>query len=229
MNIKNLLILVLLSLSFLSCKKAYRGTADMQGYLMYKCGSKDPLGNVTISFTSNGETILSGTTDAFGYFHIKGDYVHKVGGAQAYEPMLKIEYNGQNGGGFGSVKLMRNPPDKFNDTLYLNNSTQSVLIMDFDTEYFGSEYDTLRIEYIDVNSNSYLYNNYVGPFKKGEVIDTILTRTDSHVGYAYVLRYPSACIYTMNNTNFQYAGYPWVDGQPNNACGNFTDVYLKLD
>jgi hypothetical protein len=201
----------------------------MQGYLMYECGSSDPLGNVNVSFVSNGTAYLSTTTDAYGYFRLKGDYEIQVGGAEAYESFLNIEYTGQNGGGFGSIKLMRNPPDVFNDSLFLNNSTLSVLIIETGVPSFGSDNDTLKVEYSDISSNGRLYKKYVGPFKNGEILDTLLTPTDSHIGYANGLRYPSACGYYINNTNYHTVPYPWVTGQPNNACGNYTDVYLKLD
>jgi hypothetical protein len=37
-------------------------------------------------------------------------------------------------------------------------------------------------------------------------------------------------MYSLNeDQNKTSAFYPWISGQPNNACGNYTDVYLKLD
>jgi hypothetical protein len=225
---RTLIIIALLALTA-SCKKTNRGTADMQGYLMHECGSSDPLGNVNVSFVSNGTAILSTTTDAYGYFHLKGDYEIKVGGAEDYSRYLNIEYNGQNGGGFGSIKLMVSPPDVFNDTLYFYNSTLSVLIIDIDQSSFGSTNDTLEVEYINFKQNSFNRKYYVGPFEKNQILDTILTPTNSHIGYdSGILRYPSAGWYYYNQS-YQSAPYPWVTGQPNNACGNFTDVYLKLD
>lgn len=223
------LILLTLAVLTISCNKTQRGSADMQGYLMYECGSSDPLGNVNVSFVSNGTAYLSTTTDANGYFRLKGDYEIKVGGAEAYESFLNIEYNGQNGGGFGSIKLMHNPPDVFDDTLYLYNSTLSVLIIDIDQSSFGNADDTLEVEYINFKQNSFNRKYYVGPFEKNQIIDTILTPTNSHIGYdSGILRFPSAGWYYYNQ-NYHDAPYPWVTGQPNNACGNYTNVYLKLD
>ena len=229
--VKVILSLLLLTTISISCNKTYKGTADMQGYLMHKCGSNDPLGNVTISYTSNGATILSATTDAFGYFHIKGDYSFKVGGAHAYEPMLVIEYNGQNGGGFGRVELMRYPPDEFNDTLYKYNSTYSVMMVDIDSTKYGSDQDTLKVLYHAVDFDNYSEpKKYVGPFTKGQILDTIETRTNSHIGYDLGLTYIAPCNFWFNDyINFKGTQYPWVTGQPNNGCGNYTNVYLKLD
>ena len=215
----------------MSCEEKYSGTADMKGYLMHKCGSSDPLGGVTVSFTSSGSTILSAKTDATGYFHIKGGYSYRVGGAQHHEPLLEIVYNGQNGGGFGSIDLMRYPPDKFNDTLYMYNSTISVITVDIESSSFGSENDTLKVLYSEFDDDNYsVPKEYVGPFTKDEILDTIITRTNSHIGYGYGLVYMAPCSYWFNDyVNYNNTLYPWVTGQPNNACGDYTNIYLKLD
>jgi hypothetical protein len=48
----------------------------------------------------------------------------KVSGAEAYESSLNIEYNGQNEAvALALSELMRYPPDVFDDTLYLYNTT----------------------------------------------------------------------------------------------------------
>jgi hypothetical protein len=228
MRMLRILALLLFAAS-ISCDRSYKGTADMQGYLMYECGNSDPMGNVTVSFYSLGTVYLSATTDAHGYFHIKGDYDIKVSGAEAYETYLSIESNGQNGGGFGSIKLMRYPPDRFNDTLYYYNSTLSIFIIDIEQSSLGNANDTLEVETINYRQNSFNRKYYVGPFEKNQILDTILTHTNSHIGYDEGLdRFTIAGWYNYN-LNRHSARYPWVTGQPNNACGNYTNVYLKLD
>jgi hypothetical protein len=233
---KRAILFFVAGLLLLSCKKSYKGTADMQGYLMYECGSNDPLGGVNVSFVSNGTAYLSTTTDAYGFFHLKGDYDIKVGGAEAYETFLSIEYNGQNGGGFGSVKLMSFPPDVFNDTLFRYNTTLSVLIVELDNPVVGDELDTLTIEYRpDPKQGGYAYLKIAGPFYHGDILDTILTPTASHIGYGNgITSIGGPCNFRLNkhvnpNAKIHYPQYPWVTGQPNNACGNYTNVYLKLD
>lgn len=236
MSTRQNLILIGLSILLISCGKKYSGTADMKGYLMHKCGSNDPLGGVTVSFTSLGSTILSATTDASGFFHIKGDYSYRVGGAHAHKPLLEIVYNGQNGGGFGSIDLMSYPPDTFNDTIYRYNTTLSVLIIELDNAVFGNELDTLTIEYIsDSNQGSYAYLKIAGPFYDGDILDTITTATTSHIGYSNgITSAGGPCNFRLNrhldpNAKIYFPQYPWVNGQPNNACGNYTNIFLKLD
>ena len=221
------MLALLLIASSISCKR-YKGTADMQGYLMYECGNSDPMGNVNVSFVANGTAYLSTTTDAYGYFHLKGDYDIEVSGAKDYKSFLSIEYNGQNGGGFGSIKLMNSPPDRFKDTLYYYNSTLSILTIDIDQSPFGNANDTLEVKVTNFRQNSFNRKYYVGPFEKNQILDTILTPTSSHIGYDSEILHATAVWYYYNQS-FNTAPYPWVTGQPNNACGNYTNVYLKLD
>jgi hypothetical protein len=189
-----------------------------------------------VSFVSNGTAYLSTTTDANGYFRLKGDYEIQVSGAEAYESSLNIEYNGQNEGGFGSVELMRYPPDVFYDTLYRYNTTLSVLIVELDNPSFGNQFDTLLIDYRpDPKEGKHVYLKFAGPFYNGDILDTILTPTTSHVGYGNgITSVGGPCNFRLNthinpNAKIYYPQYPWVTGQPNNACGNYTNVYLKLD
>jgi len=91
---KNLVLLfVLFNIVFLttSCDHRVKGNADIKGVMMYKCGSNDPMGNVTVSLTA-GATLLSTTTDANGYFHINGPYEYTT--RKEISRRLEITSNG---------------------------------------------------------------------------------------------------------------------------------------
>ena len=124
-----------------SCRKRYHGTADMKGVLMHTCGENVPLANQKIALIIQGAEVLSTTTNASGYFHIKGDY-SEWGDDRSDGKSLVIVNQGP---GFGDFDLLLNPPDKFNDTIYKYNSTISVVHIQMDTSIYGSTEDTLII------------------------------------------------------------------------------------
>lgn len=236
MKIPNLFFIPALFLLCQACD-TQRGNADMQGHLMYACGSDAPMGNVKVAFTAFGAELLSTRTDAFGYFHLQGEYKIKGRPTKVAKPRLEIIFDGKNGGGFGSVDLMSDPPDVFNDTIYRYNSTLSVLRVDLDTSIFGDATDTLMVEYrFDASVNELDQRFFSGPFTNGQILDTIQTATNSHVGYERGLGlYHTCCgLYWIKQQGQEWeyinrVDYPWVEGMPNKACGRYTLVDLKLE
>ncbi len=244
---KNLVILIIIGLTLTSCSRRYKGNLDVEGYLMYQCGNTDPLGGTTLTFSIDGGDLLTTTTDAYGYFHFKGAYSHKSRGIG--EKLISQSFNGQNGNGFGSIDLISFFPDKLNaDTIYQNNFTNSIIRVEAQNGAFGSNLDTLYIEYFFIKEegdihpliykNSFGYHKkYIGPFYDGQIIDTAITKVFPHVGYVtdinsfksgagrYIIS-DKDVFSTQSNLPIRY---PFVRGQPNIACGKYTNVYIKLD
>jgi len=244
---KNLVILIIIGLTLTSCAKKYKGNLDVKGYLMYECGNTDPLGGTTLTFSIDGGDLLTTTTDAYGYFHFKGAYSHKSWGIG--EKLIGQSFNGQNGGGFGSIDLIGFFSDKLDaDTIYQNNFTNSVIHLEVQQGSIGTDLDTLYIEYYfnDKESDKYPFKQkdgfgyhikYPGPFVNGQIIDTAITKSFPHIGYEANRSSRSiACRYFINSRiEFEksvrdpFGKYPFVRGQRNIACGQYTNVYIKLD
>jgi len=205
----------------------------MKGVLMHTCGENVPLANQKIALIIQGAEVLSTTTNASGYFHIKGDY-SEWGDDRSDGKSLVIVNQGP---GFGDFDLLLNPPDKFNDTIYKYNSTISVVHIQMDTSIYGSTEDTLiiwnRLPGFGAPTERY---EYLGPFMNGQILDTFISRTSPHIGYPIGDLYMEAFRFTFtdtvwlaNNDSREIMIYPWVFGQANNACGEYTNVYIKLD
>mgnify|MGYP000256510155 CR=1 FL=1 len=231
-NISLILVVLVIAYFNVSCDRTYKGKADIKGVLMYKCGSNDPMGNVTVSLTA-GATLLSATTDANGYFHINGPYEYTT--RKEISPRLEITSNGQNGGGFGSIILLEDAPDTFNDTIYMTNTMYSILIIDTKGSTFGSETDTLRFQYQDMddfpNTNQLKTLKYAGPFTDGQILDTLNTRASTHVGYPLYYTRPTRALYlndVYDIASLNPEQYPFIPEQPN-TCGEYIEFYISFD
>ena len=234
---KNLvLITTIASLLFIttSCEKTFKGNLDIKGVLMYKCGSNDPMGNVEVSFSFGGAVLKSATTNAQGYFHIKGPYEHRTLREGSIK-RLEITSNGQNGGGFGSIILLEDAPDTFNDTIYMTNTMYSILIIDTKGSTFGSETDTLRFQYQDMddfpNTNQSKTLKYAGPFTDGQILDTLNTRASTHVGYPRDYIKPIRALYfndVYGIASLNPEQYPFIPEQPN-SCGEYIEFYISFE
>jgi hypothetical protein len=248
---KKLISIIFIVFLVSSCDTNYSGNLDIEGYLMYECGNTDPLGGTTLTFSIDGTDLLTTKTQSNGYFHFTGAYNHKS--RSIGNKRIGWSFNGQNGNGFGSIDLISFFPDKLNaDTIYKENFTNSVIYLEIDSGSMsmGSDLDTLYILYkfakhvrdnypVTIGNGSIYNLKYPGPFTDGQIIDTVITEVFPHVGYeanknsAYRL---AASIYFINDfgtwasSNKTHSSkYPFVRGQPNIACGQYTDVFIKLD
>lgn len=220
-----------------ACDIKYSGNIDAEGYYMYRCGSDDPLGGVTLTFERGGRSLLSDKTDAFGHFHVIGDYEFKS--RKEFLPGdISIVGNGSNGW-YGSIELMEMVEGNIpKDTIYRHHSTRVVLQLKInesvfdeqDTLFLRVDNDTLPEYYKGVKPWQVIYNlKYAGPFQDGQILDTVISRVSPHVGYSKV---PQRISYFMND--FQsYGGWsnselPFNHGQRNIKCGCFTPVNIEL-
>jgi hypothetical protein len=70
---------------------------------------------------------------------------------------------------------------------------------------------------------------YLGPFTDGQILDTITSRTAPHIGFDMSSPYQNLGNAWINDQqSFTNPPYPFIEEQPNNACGEYTDVYIKL-
>jgi len=239
---KKLISILVIVLLVSSCDTRYSGSVDIEGYLMHKCGSNDPIGGQELSFTMVGKELITTTTQSNGYFHLKGDYSFKSRKFPIAD--VSIVGNGQNGG-FGSVDILESVPDKVKkDTIYLTNRTFSVLTIQISNSLTTSSLDTIYFVYSYPFDQQYTppmgvlkgftYDaKFAGPFVNGQILDTVTTVASPHVGYG---TFSSACTYFLtdryewNAANKPNTGYyHFVRGQRNIACGQYTNVYIKLD
>ncbi len=228
-------------LALTSCQKNEKGSVDLKGYIMKQCGSNVPESNVKVTLGLGGVDLLTATTDANGYFHIKGSYDASVC-AQCGDLKKYLAFVGNGGnGGFYQVDLAVNFPDNANlDTIYVNNSTVARVHVNADI-WLPSENDTLTIFY-NVPQGSVITQKLVGPLSD-TVLSPIEVKTFSHIGYPsyYGSRAgfpfnPGGIAFEINNPNFRLnslenyhqANFPFVLGQPNNACGRVYDVTIDL-
>lgn len=235
---KQLFALLIGYLLFASCQRNYSGDVEITGYLMHQCGSTDPIGGESVTFSINGTDFITTKTDAFGYFKLQGSYSYQ--GDQYGSPLEKtiaIVSNGQNGAGFGSIGLACMVPDKVNlDTIYLENSTMVRVMLAPPSNGYGNVGDTLFIGYekplfLRANSND-LVSWYVIALP---LIDTILlnpveTNASRHVGFGRgnSCGITSSVYYGLEKNFNQHVDVDFVSGQPNHACGRVYDVTIDL-
>ncbi len=232
---KNTALLIVLLAVVVNCDTKHSGSIDVKGYFMYRCGSNDPMGGVTLTYERGGRSLLSDKTDAYGYFHVLGDYEFR---SRKEFPSgdLSIVGNGQNGF-YGSIVIMEMIEGKIPfDTIYYLHSTRSILNLRVETNGY-TEQDTLFIQsnndsLPDYKSGDIHYNfKYPGPFADKQILDTIITRLDPHVGYS---QYSRPFYYTIKRSrqtrvNWKTAQYPFEPGQKNIPCGCFVPVILALN
>jgi|GEM_PF-4061746 len=70
---------------------------------------------------------------------------------------------------------------------------------------------------------------FAGPFYNGRVLDTIHMILEPHVGYGGSALGTSPCTVFFNGQPFQNTRPVFIEGQPNDACGNYYDSYIQLD
>ena len=202
---------------------------------MHRCGSDDPIGGLTLTFERGGRSLLSDKTDAFGHFHISGDYEFKS--RKEFLPGdISIIGNGENGW-YGSIELMELVEGRIpKDTIYMHHSTRVVLQLKMKEEIY-SDQDTLYVQVSndtlpDFYQDRVRYNlKFAGPFNDGQILDTIVSRVASHVGYSKVPHHGLS--FYLNDFQsyggWRNAAFPFNHGQRNIRCGCFTPVSIELD
>ena len=231
---KPIVFILCISLLTISCKRNYTGTADIEGYFMYECGNTDPLGGITLSFIKDGQTLFTSTTDGEGYFEFKGDYSFKADAVSLEHNFIGIEADGVTA--VGTIKLLHGQKDYMRDTIYYNNSTFSVLNIECENGSYGTPSDTLYVQCTIERTKPDTILKFTGPFHNGQVLDTIKTMTNPHVGYNEYNGFLSFGHFYVNDQSDWFKNnkpyslyYPFENGQPNNACGNYTNVFLELE
>lgn len=185
--IKFMLCISVLSLS--SCLKTEKGSIDITGYVYGCCGSNLPEENATLMWGLGGEDLVTTTTDANGYFRLKGDYDTR---ALRGKMMPLIRMRSKNSA-VGDKELASNMPNKSNlDTIYIFNATNFKVAVS-DPKAVSTDQDTVYI--YDVDECAYTYpfkdrNNYkytkkvAGPFTHNAEIGTFrMEILNPHVGY----------------------------------------------
>jgi hypothetical protein len=228
-------------LTFLGCEKKEKASVDLKGYIMQQCGSNLPESNVKVTLGLGGVDLLTATTDAKGYFHIKGEYDVSVC-SQCGDLKKYLAFVGNGGsGGFYQVDIAVNFPNNANlDTIYVKNSTYARVHVNADV-WLASENDTLTIFY-NVPQGSTIIQKLVGPLSD-TVLFPVEVKTFSHIGYpsfdgsrSGLPFNPGGIVFEINNPNFRLtslenyhqADFPFVLGQPNHACGRVYDVTIDL-
>lgn len=171
---------------FTSCGKRFEHDFYVSGTLLENCETKTPVGGLVLSYKMNGATFATATTDAYGYFEMKGTSKEKNGGHED-EAYLVISSYDQPGhtGGINSRKIARIPLEGaeldtiYEEMLYMvqvkiepptNRSIGDTLFL-----YFQSPSGSVD----DLKSNSYgvgYKRKYAAPF--GDIIDTIRIKGD---------------------------------------------------
>lgn len=234
---KQTLVIAALIVAAASCSPNEKGNVDIKGYLMYQCGSTDPLGGVDVTFGINGTDLITTKTDAFGYFELKGSYNYNPTLGSPIEKSVAIVSNGQNGAGFGSVYLACMVPDKVDlDTVYMENSTYlSTLIIPPKSGY-GAFGDTLFIGYIKpfymrINSQDVVLWKAISlPLLDTFELQQELSIAPSHIGFASgnCMGQRLSVFYGLEKTYNKHVDLEFVTGQPNHACGRVYDVTIDL-
>jgi hypothetical protein len=227
-------------LTFQGCEKREKASVDLKGYVMKQCGSNVPESNVKVTLGLGGVDLLTATTDANGYFHIKGEYDVSVC-SQCGDLEYYLAFVGNGGsGGFYQDKFASNFPNTTDfDTIYLINSTsvQINVLRDSNTSENDSLWIAIPKVSLDGTWDSILV---VGPIHD-TTLPTIEMGVFSHVGYPYFYGSSNGspfipagflyCLNPINRTNwteFKDASLPFVYGQPNNACGRVYNVTIDL-
>ena len=234
---KQTLVIAALMVAAASCSPNEKGNVDIKGYLMYQCGSTDPLGGVDVTFGINGTDLITTKTDAFGYFELKGSYNYNPTLGSPIEKSVAIVSNGQNGAGFGSIGLACMVPDNVNlDTIYLENSTMVRVMLAPPSNGYGNVGDSLFIGYekplfLRANSND-LVSWYVIalPVTDSVFLDPIETNASRHVGFGRgnSCGITSSVYYGLEKNFNQHVDVDFIPGQPNHACGRVYDVTIDL-
>lgn len=241
MTIVSLAIIV----GILSCVRPKIESVDISGYLYGCCGTNVPEANATIAFSIYGADLVTTTTDARGYFRLKGDYKKEVKLAKMAEPKVYIR---SNQSGFGDLDIVNSVPNNcYLDTVYVMNGTFVHLnVTDInahstinDTIYFLSVPICENNPEIKVRDNFFYNDKIAGPFSSSGFVEKFDMQLNfRHVGYVNKLPNRANALYVgaayfknnevtprnvVNDTVFyQY-------GQKNSPCKTMNNYVLEIE
>lgn len=231
----------MLLLQATTCKKEVKGKIDVRGYVMEQCGSDVPERYAKVSFGIGSTELLSTTTDANGYFHLKGEYEMDVCTTCEYDDnYLAFQGDGASSGGFYRKEFACNLPEKVNiDTAYMDNSMNAQFEIYTDGQTVGSELDTLYIHaalpyYKRTAEKNYELIKIPGPFTDGMVSDTVLVYAPRHAGflcnYIHAENNNKEFLYgfAVNPYDPKYAFAIFSSSQKNETCNRFKSIIIDL-
>lgn len=225
----------------ISCEEEYTGEFDISGYCYDTCGGS-PLVNYHIQYRNTG-VFVETYTDTQGYFKLKGSY-----SITAKKPpnIEWITFRDTSNTSECCESFVLNDWASFeNDTVYGYHTVNSVFRVKLapglsttieDTifvrlsnfrEYDGTYWPTTRSNTATYSIDYHKF--YVGPFSNNQILDTVKTMVDPHVGTSegssgsiYVLRGPNVA----DNTGRGY--YSFVNGQRNIGCDEYQMIEVSV-
>lgn len=237
--------IIVLSFLMLSCESQYSGDFDVSGYCYDTCGGS-PLTNYHVQYRNEG-AFFETYTDANGYFELKGSYSFSHSSEKLPDPEFINFYDTTNSSTCCAYFSLNERAKFENDTIYGYHTVNSIFNVEVSPNLNTSIEDTVFVRlsgYKDYNGNypptyysntatySISYNTYyVGPFYDNQVLDTVKTRVEPHVGNSegsfgcvYIFRGPN-----LGNGKSRRGMYSFVNGQRNIGCNAFQFIELDLD